>query len=175
MRADKHPVVMIIRIFLVKHNMDLNRIPTCTRREILARKFTLSSRIWIFWRKTFLYIPHIVSDVTIFYWHALTTAYKRETPNKNAYQYCVAPLEFACTCILLLCAQRFINEKYLIHSLEIFLGSKHTSSQICWRKIFPLLMGGGGGDGAKNKVAQNDTKHILVLEFWRSAYGHCGE
>ena len=51
-------------------------------------------------------------------------------------------------------------------------------SQIWCQKNFPLLMGMGGGGGGvsspKKKVAQNDVKHILVLEFLRSDHFVCG-
>ena len=43
------------------------------------------------------------------------------------------------------------------------------------QKIFSLPMGGGGGERfPKKEVAQNDAKHILVLEFLRSDHFVCG-
>ena len=46
-----------------------------------------------------------------------------------------------------------------------FYQSEHVSSQIWCQKFFPLL---GGGSPPPKKVAQNELKHILVLEFLRS-------
>ena len=48
-----------------------------------------------------------------------------------------------------------------------FFGSEHVSSQIWCQKIFPFS---GGGGSPQKKVAQNELKHILVLEFLR--YDH---
>ena len=48
---------------------------------------------------------------------------------------------------------------------KFFSQSEHVSSQIWCQKFFPLVGEGGGGP---KKVAQNELKHILVLEFLRS-------
>ena len=48
-----------------------------------------------------------------------------------------------------------------------FFGSEHVWSQIWCQKILPFSWGGGG---PQKKVAQNELKHILVLEFLR--YDH---
>ena len=42
------------------------------------------------------------------------------------------------------------------------------SSQISCCLKFPLPSGGGSPPPPKKRVAQNDVKHILVLEFLRS-------
>ena len=49
-----------------------------------------------------------------------------------------------------------------------FFQSEHVSSQIWCQKFFYLLGGGKGGGVPTRKVAQNELKHILVLEFLRS-------
>ena len=50
---------------------------------------------------------------------------------------------------------------------NFFFQSEHVSSQI-WCQNFSLYCRGGGGGFYPEKVAQNELKHILVLEFLRS-------
>ena len=47
---------------------------------------------------------------------------------------------------------------------KFFFQSEHVSSQIWCQKFFPLVEGGG----PPGKIAQNELKQILVLEFLRS-------
>ena len=53
----------------------------------------------------------------------------------------------------------------MVKSEHMSSQSEHTSTQIWCQKIFSLPKGGRGGP---KKVAQDDMKHILVLEFWKS-------
>ena len=48
-----------------------------------------------------------------------------------------------------------------------FLGPNMYQAKSGVKKISPLVGGGGGGCSPPKKVAQNELKHILVLEFLR--------
>ena len=59
-------------------------------------------------------------------------------------------------------AKKILQKKILLKNF--FSQSEHVSSQIWCQNFFPLL----GRGGPPEKVAQNELKQILVLEFLRS-------